>query len=87
MNSKLVYYNIHDETLKKTSLLYFQDALLNEQYENAADLLVSAKNLGVSEDEIQVVIAEVILKLNGKLCSSGAEQTTNRLQQYKEEEE
>lgn len=89
MKEKLVYdsgqVNQSDETLKTTSLLYFQDALLNEQYENAVELLASARNLGASEDEIQVTIAEVILKLNGKMKSNGAERYNNRLQNVKED--
>lgn len=89
MNDKLVYgnqMNQSDETLKTTSLLYFQDALISEQYENAAELLASARNLGASEDEIQVVIAEVILKMNGKVQLQGAELDANRLQYVKEED-
>jgi len=47
-----------DETLKATSLLYFRDALLKEQYEDCAELVRIAKRFGAAQSEISGVIAE-----------------------------
>ena len=47
-----------DEVLKTTALLYFKEALLNEQYEDCARLVRIAKGFGAQQGEISAVIAE-----------------------------
>lgn len=50
----------HDRVLKATSLLYFKEALLNQQYEDCAELIRAAKSFGARPGEISRVIAEAI---------------------------
>lgn len=49
----------YDRVLKVTSLLYFKDALLNQRYEDCAELIRAAKSFGAQPGEISRVIAEV----------------------------
>lgn len=51
---------VYDRVLKVTSLLYFKDALLNQRYEDCAELIRAAKSFGVQPGEISRIIAEVI---------------------------
>ena len=51
-----------DETLQATALIYLQDAILNERYEEAAELLQSARGFGASKEEISAIIADSIGK-------------------------
>ncbi len=53
--SELVVY---DRVLKATSLLYFKDALLNQRYEDCAELIRAAKSFGAQPGEISRIIAE-----------------------------
>ncbi len=47
-----------DGVLQATALLYFKEALLNERYEDCAELVRIAKGFGVQPSEISGVIAE-----------------------------
>ena len=49
---------VYDRVLKATSLLYFKDALLNQRYEDCAELISSAKSFGAQPGEICRIIAE-----------------------------
>jgi hypothetical protein len=46
--------------LKATSLLYFKEALLKEQYEDCKEFIRTAKRFGAQQDEIREVIAEYV---------------------------
>ena len=45
-----------DEVLKATALLYFEEALLTERYEDCAELIRIAKGFGAGRGEIRGVI-------------------------------
>ena len=47
-----------DEVLKVTSLLYFKEALFNEEYEDCKELIRIAKRFGARQTDIRRVIAE-----------------------------
>ena len=47
-----------NEVLKVTSLLYFKEALFNEEYEDCKELIRIAKRFGARQDDIRRVIAE-----------------------------
>ena len=49
---------VYDRVLKVTSLLYFKDALLNQRYEDCAELIRAAKSFGAQPGEISRIIAE-----------------------------
>ena len=49
-----------DDVLKATALLYLQDALVSEQYEDAPELIATAKKFGAQQGEISKVIAEYV---------------------------
>ncbi len=49
---------VYDRVLKVTSLLYFKDALLNQHYEDCAELILAAKSFGAQSGEISRIIAE-----------------------------
>ncbi len=57
-----------DETLKATALIYLQDAIANERYEEAAELLQPAKRFGASKEEIAAVIANTIVKRQNRIA-------------------
>lgn len=61
-----------DDTLKATSLFYVQDALENEKYEEAANLIESAKSFGASDQEVSQAITQVLVKLNQNSNGGGA---------------
>ena len=46
-----------NELLKVTALLYFKDALAQQEYESCAELVGSAKGFGAEQGEIDEVIA------------------------------
>ncbi len=73
-----------DEILQVTALLYFQEALLNEEYESCKELVDIAKNFGVSSSEINKVIAAYIrtIKAGGP---NEANPKKNRLRLLKED--
>lgn len=64
MQNNLIFHN-QDKALKTTSLLYFKEALIKEQYEDCAELIHTAKRLGAEQDEISEVIAEYLRTLKG----------------------
>ena len=47
-----------DEVLKVTSLLYFKEALFNEEYEDCKELIRLAKWFGARKGDIRRVIAD-----------------------------
>jgi hypothetical protein len=48
----------HDEVLKATALIYFKEALFNEQYEDCRKLVRLAKRFGARQEDVRQVIAE-----------------------------
>jgi len=61
-----------DETLKETALLYLQEALVKEQYEQAPKLIYTAKRYGAKTSDIRKAIAWYIRRLkNGPPNESG----------------
>jgi hypothetical protein len=52
-----------NDVLKATSLIYFEDALLSEQYEDCPELIQIAKDFGASAAEIRYVIARYVRSL------------------------
>lgn len=83
MGNNIVSDNQHndlvttDKVLKATSLLYLKDALLNQQYEECAELIRTAKKFGATPEEISRLIAEVIR------TGAGSQNETSRAQQSK----
>ncbi len=51
---------VADGVLKATSLIYFKETLVNEQYEDCADFIRTAQAFGAQQSEISRIIAEVI---------------------------
>ncbi len=49
---------VYDRVLKATSLLYLKDALLDQRYEECAELIQTAKGFGAQPGEINRIIAE-----------------------------
>jgi len=49
-----------DETLKVTALIYLTEALINEEFEQCAELIRAAKRFGATQGEISGAIAEHI---------------------------
>lgn len=47
-----------DLVLQVTALTYLQDALVNERYEECADLVRAAKEYGATLAEIRAILAE-----------------------------
>ncbi len=81
-----------DEIFKLTALVYFQEALLKQEYESCQELVGFAKGFGAAQSEIDEVI---ISYLRGDKAGSlpvsqagqnGANQTKNRLRSLKEEQ-
>lgn len=66
MRNNIVFENgknepiTRNEILKATSLLYFKEALLKEQYEDCTEFIRTAKRFGAQQGEIREVIAEYI---------------------------
>lgn len=52
-----------DETLMVTSLLYFEDALRRERFEECAELAHLAKSYGAKQSEINKVIAAHVRRM------------------------
>jgi len=66
MNNNLVSNNSYttgDEILKLTALLYIEDALTNEQFEDCRELIKSAKELGARSSEIRQVLLGYIRRI------------------------
>lgn len=49
-----------NEVLKATALLYFQQALLNQAYEECATLVTKAKAYGALQSDISNIIAQYL---------------------------
>lgn len=47
-----------DRTLKATSLLYIQEALIAERYEECEGLIRAAKRFGATQEEISSVLSD-----------------------------
>ena len=56
-----------DRTLKATALVYLEEALLSERYEECAQLVRSAQRYGASPKEIEQVIADVVKGLRRRI--------------------
>ncbi len=54
-----------ENALQVTALLYLQEALAAERYEECTELIGSAKELGVGQTEISTVLASYIRRLKG----------------------
>ena len=58
MRNNLIFNNtenktiVPDETLKATTLLYLKEALRNEEFEECAQLIKTAKGFGAQQEEI-----------------------------------
>ena len=61
---------LEDEVLKATALLYFKDALVEQEYETCAELATVAKEHGAGQSEINEVIAMYLR--GGKAQGAGA---------------
>jgi len=67
MRNNVVFTNTNkptapDALLKTTSLLYFKEALRNQQYEQCAELIRSAKKFGARQSEIRKVIVGHLIR-------------------------
>lgn len=49
------------DVLKLTALIYLQDAIQQERYEQGAELIVHAKKFGARQEEIDAAILEVFM--------------------------
>ena len=49
-----------DDTLKATALLYLREALAGERYEDCAELIQTAQELGALPGEISALLAEYV---------------------------
>ena len=64
MRNNMVFTNennkpkVPDELLKTTSLLYFKEALRNQQFEQCPTLIKTAKRFGAQNADIRKVINE-----------------------------
>lgn len=54
-----------NETLKATSLVYFKEALLKQEYEDCKEFVRTAKRFGAEQSEITAVIDEYLGKGQG----------------------
>ncbi len=73
-----------NELIKATSLLYFKEALMSQEFETCKELLAIARKAGALQSDIDQVVAQF---LDGYAAagSSGASQSNNRLRVLKEE--
>jgi len=60
-----------DELLKTTSLLYFKEALRNQQFEQCPTLIKTAKRFGAQNTDIRKVINEYNRGKTGRLNEAG----------------
>ena len=65
-----------DEILKLTALVYFEEALNQEDYENCTELINIARGFGALQSDIKSIIATFIRNKSGE--KNGAKQN-NRL--------
>ncbi len=71
-----------NEIFKVTALLYFKEALINQEYESCQELVGIAKELGATQREISETI---IGYLRGdKAEGRGAKEVKNRVRSLKE---
>ena len=61
-----------NEALRVTALSYLKEALINERYEECAELIAAAKRFGATGRDVRVAIARGVrsLKLGGKVAVS-----------------
>ncbi len=72
-----------DDILKVTALLYFTEALQQQQFEDCKALILAAKELGAEQAEIQEVIAAYLRGDQGG-GNREAHRVKNRLRSIKE---
>ncbi len=72
-----------NELIKVTSLLYFKEALMSQEFETCKELLAIARKAGAVQGDIDGVVSQF---LDGYRAagSSGASQSNNRLRVLKE---
>ena len=86
VRNKLVFNNGNtqqtnpDEVLKVTSLIYFKDALIKEQYENCRELIQTAKKFGAQQSEIRQIINEYIRLVASGLQNEASNRSVRRRQ-------
>jgi len=91
MRNNLVYTNENnkpkapDELLKTTSLLYFKEALRNQQFEQCPTLIKTAKRFGAQNADIRKVINEYTNRGNAGQRSEAIWALGGRLRYLKEE--
>jgi len=75
MHNNTVIHNKEpaDDTLKTTALLYLKEALEAERYEDCAELIASAKELGAQRSEIKQVINAYV-----RVLKTGRQNEANR---------
>lgn len=64
--------------LQVTALLYLQEALAEERYEECTELISSAKELGVGQTEISTVLASYVRRLKGNGNEANANNARRR---------
>lgn len=79
---KAAYPNLADEVLKITALLYFYEALVDEEFEEAIDILDSAREFGANEKEVQGIIIEALRTINEDEVITQAVGYANRINRY-----
>ena len=67
-----------DQTLKATALLYLAEALEQEQFEEAAEIIRNAKRFGAQQAEIDAVITEYLFGGGGDQEEEGGNQFQGR---------
>ncbi len=91
MRNNLVYPNesnnpkAPDELLKTTSLLYFKEALRNQQFEQCPTLIKTAKRFGAQSADIRKVIDEYTNRGNAGQRNEANLAIGGRLRYLKEE--
>jgi len=74
-----------DELLKTTSLLYFKEALVNQQFEQCPTLIKTAKRFGAQNADIRKVINEYTIRGNAGRHNEANLAIGGRLRYLKEE--
>ena len=72
-----------NDVLKTTALIYLNEALVNQQYETCAELIETARTLGVNKEDIRTAIT-TYLKSGQLEGQTEAKLGKNRVGQLKE---
>ena len=67
-----------DEVLAATALFYFEDALIDERYEECGELLQSAREFGATQSDISAIIAEFLTSARGSPVAEANRENSNR---------